>query len=276
MVKETLGQKLTATTKGIAATLSDYLLIQLSFWLEMMASPGDIYKLSDRAVREFPVRKTQTRRAVGYLKKKGMVAYSRGGSDPRITRAGKRRLATLLPSYDQVRHWDQKLYLVVYDIPEKKKVARETLRDYLKKIGCGMLQNSVWITPYDPREVLRKFVFRWGLVGQVLIGDLGRGNRIGGESWEELLDRVYSLSALNRRYQRFLTKYSKEKEPLSWIAIDFLAVLGDDPQLPFVLLPKNWLGGKAYTLYKSRLRSQVENVKLLRISEWRASKEVLS
>lgn len=267
MVKETLGQKLTAATKGVAATLSDYLLIQLSFWLEVMVSPGDVYKLSDQAVKEFPARKTQTRRAVGYLRQKGMIAYSRGGSDPKITIAGKKRLRSLLPSYDLVRRWDQKLYLIVYDIPEKKKMARETLRDYLKKIGCGMLQNSVWITPYDPREVLRKFVLGQRLVGQVLVADLSRGNRIGGESWEELLARVYDLPTLNTRYKEFLTRYSKVREPSSWMVIDFLTILKDDPQLPFVLLPKNWLGDKAYKFYKSHLRSQVENVKLLGISE---------
>lgn len=259
MAEETLGKKLAAVTKGIATSLADYLLIQLSFWLEMMASPRDVYKLSDQLLEDFPVRKTRARRTVGYLKQRGMIVYSRGGSDPRITIAGKKRLRRLLPSYDPVRHWDQKLYLIVYDIPEKKRVVREILRDYLKKVGCGMLQNSVWITPYDPREVLKKFVLERGLVGQVLIGDLSRGNRIGGESWEELLARVYNLSALNTRYKEFLTEYSKRKDPLSWMAIDFLAILKDDPQLPFILLPQDWLGDKAYEFYKIHLRPQVKN-----------------
>lgn len=268
MAKERLGQKVIAASKGIASTLSDYLLIQLSFWLEMLANPRDIYKLTDQVFAEFPDYKPQgVRRTVSYLKHKGMISYSRGGSDPKIMAAGKRRLRALLPFYDSIRHWDQKLYLIVYDIPEKKKMVRETLRVCLRRIGCGMLQNSVWITPYDPREVLREFVLKRGLAGQVLIGDLSQGNRIGGESWKELLTRVYNLPRLNSRYKAFLAEYSKEKEPSTWMVIDFLAILKDDPQLPFALLPEDWLGDRAYTLYKSHLRPQVKNDILLGMPE---------
>ena len=38
--------------------------------------------------------------------------------------------------------------MIIFDIPEKKKSAREALRDKLKDLGFAKLQDSVWITPF--------------------------------------------------------------------------------------------------------------------------------
>ncbi len=45
--------------------------------------------------------------------------------------------------------WDGKWRVVIFDIPEKKKKARDALRWELKKIGFIELQKSVWIFPYE-------------------------------------------------------------------------------------------------------------------------------
>ena len=37
---------------------------------------------------------------------------------------------------------------VIFDIPEKKKPAREALREKLKDLGMKKLQHSIWITPF--------------------------------------------------------------------------------------------------------------------------------
>jgi phenylacetic acid degradation operon negative regulatory protein len=265
MADELLRQKILSATKGIAGTLSDYLLIQLTFWLEFMADPGNPNQAAARATEDFFITKERAagrqkaHRTVAYLKRRGLIAYSRGGSDPKITAAGKERLLSMFPKYDEKRHWDRKLYLVIYDIPEEKKMVREKLRDYLKKIGCGSLQRSIWITPYDPREVLRKFIEDCGLVGEVLIGDFSEGSYIGGEGWEGLLARIYNLSALNQHYRSFISAYSKRSEASPQILLDFLGILRNDPQLPFELLPKDWCGSEAYRLCEKQLRSQSKN-----------------
>ena len=44
--------------------------------------------------------------------------------------------------------WDRKWRIVIFDIPQKKKPAREALRFELKKLGFTALQKSVWAFPY--------------------------------------------------------------------------------------------------------------------------------
>ena len=45
--------------------------------------------------------------------------------------------------------WDGKWRIVVFDIPEKKKAAREALRKKLKDLGFVELQKSIFINPYE-------------------------------------------------------------------------------------------------------------------------------
>lgn len=45
--------------------------------------------------------------------------------------------------------WDRKWRLVTFDIPDKKKNAREAMRQKLKELGFYRLQKSVFIYPYE-------------------------------------------------------------------------------------------------------------------------------
>lgn len=47
------------------------------------------------------------------------------------------------------KRWDKKWRLVVFDVPEKKKHAREVLRSKLKELGFHQLQKSCFIHPYE-------------------------------------------------------------------------------------------------------------------------------
>lgn len=45
--------------------------------------------------------------------------------------------------------WDRLFRVVIFDIPEKYKQGRESIREKLKELGFYRLQKSVWIYPYD-------------------------------------------------------------------------------------------------------------------------------
>lgn len=50
--------------------------------------------------------------------------------------------------------WDRKWRIVIFDIPDDKKVSRNILRDKLRQIGFILLQESVFIFPFEcKREV---------------------------------------------------------------------------------------------------------------------------
>jgi len=189
----------------------------------------------------------QIKRAFYGLKKDGLIDYTkRLWQNPQITAAGRKRLAALLPQYDKTRTWDKRLYLITYDIPEKKKWRRDQLRAFLKKIGCGRLQESTWITPYNPKELIENFVTETGLDNLILVSDLGKDGQVGQESLRSLVDRVYCLTDINERYRQFLEDLKSRKIRQSDAAAYFFSILRDDPQLPFELLPDGWLGEQAW------------------------------
>ncbi len=50
--------------------------------------------------------------------------------------------------------WDRKWRMVLFDVPEKKKRAREALRSKLRELGFVQFQKSAWVTPYPCRDVI--------------------------------------------------------------------------------------------------------------------------
>lgn len=48
--------------------------------------------------------------------------------------------------------WDRKWRIVIFDIPEKQKIARDTFRFRLKKLGLHELQKSVFVHPFDCKD----------------------------------------------------------------------------------------------------------------------------
>src|SRR4030042_5460594 len=48
--------------------------------------------------------------------------------------------------------WDKKWRFVIFDIPEKKKAAREVVRKKLNNLGFYQVQKSVWVYPYECKK----------------------------------------------------------------------------------------------------------------------------
>lgn len=58
------------------------------------------------------------------------------------------------------KRWDKKWRLLMFDIPQERKISREALRGKLKSLGFTQLQKSVWAFPFDCRaemELLQDF-----------------------------------------------------------------------------------------------------------------------
>lgn len=193
--------------------------------------------------------------ALKTAQRRGWIKTRRRNAQPEITEEGKQRLASVIPQYDEKRLWDGKMHLVTYDIPETRKIDRELLREYLRRIGCAMLQESVWITPYNPIDLVRSFVEEKELSGTVIVSDLGKDGAVGEEDLRALLVRIYKFEELNERYEEWLSSVEDSDAIDHQAIIQFLAILKDDPQLPFALLPPWWKGDKVYSLVKSQILS---------------------
>ncbi len=93
-------------------------------------------------------------RSIGHLKKRGLVSFaeSDGQQILILSEEGKKRLLQFDMDKMAIRKpkkWDGYWRLVLFDIPEKKKRGRETLRSKLKQLGFFQLQKSCFVHPFD-------------------------------------------------------------------------------------------------------------------------------
>ena len=109
---------------------------------------------------------------LGRLAEKGLVIFAteNGKRYARITEKGERMLQmeTEKIAIAKKRRWDRRWRVVIFDIPERRKSVRVSLRRFMQEYGFVRLQDSVWIHPYDCEDLiaLAKANFRVG--GDVL------------------------------------------------------------------------------------------------------------
>lgn len=82
------------------------------------------------------------------------ITEKNGETTLKITEKGKVRLINFDIDTIQIQSgkWDGTWRFVIFDIPEKKRIARDVLRQKLKEIGFVQIQKSVWACPYECEE----------------------------------------------------------------------------------------------------------------------------
>ena len=91
------------------------------------------------------------------LQQQGLIKKQDGAVG--ITETGKQLLLRLSPNRDGV--WK----LVIFDIPEKQRAARDSLREKMKEIGCVRFNDSVWVFPFPCQKEI-DFIANYWRVGQ--------------------------------------------------------------------------------------------------------------
>ena len=110
-----------------------------------------------------------------------------------LTTNGREKVRREFPLTRFSGKWNKKWVILIFDIDEKSRKARNRLREKLKNIGFGMLQKSVWITPLPIAGELTDFVKSNNLTDYVFILEVG--DVILGES-KELARKVWNLDKL--------------------------------------------------------------------------------
>lgn len=93
------------------------------------------------------------RQSLRRLKRRKMIATKEEGGETVIVLSNKGREEILRYKLDEIeikkpRRWDRRWRMVIFDIPEKKKKAREAFRQRLKQLDFYPLQRSVYVHPY--------------------------------------------------------------------------------------------------------------------------------
>ncbi len=110
---------------------------------------------------ERPVKKAALAQALKRLREKGLVEQIKLKNDVllKLTTAGK----DLIGEEFEEKGWDGKWRIVIFDIPEEKRIIRNLFRRNLKKWGFKHLQKSVWISKRDVFEKLTNYLKDLGI-----------------------------------------------------------------------------------------------------------------
>ena len=240
-------------SEGLFETVTDMVLLATYISLTSMTvkTMGQAFRAEEEAHRMLDEINYQTIKRVAYkMIAKGLLKRmtKEGREEVAITKFGRKRLEAVIPIYRVNRPWNGHLYLISYDIPTHANNARNLLREHIRKTGGALLQESLWINPYNPTRILSDFVAEHDIPGSVLVSKLGKDGAIGDEKLSDLIRHIYRLDDLAERYEAFLHTHTKHGLFME-ASVAYLSILKYDPQLPFSLEPDGFPGERAYQRY---------------------------
>lgn len=115
---------------------------------------------------ERPVKKSELAQALKRLRESGWVSEDRVDTNKvifKLTEEGRDIMGS------ENEKWDGKYRIVIFDIPEQKRLIRDLFRRNLKKWGFKHLQKSVWISKRDVYQKLSNYVHDLGIEKWVVI-----------------------------------------------------------------------------------------------------------
>jgi DNA-binding transcriptional regulator PaaX len=104
--------------------------------------------------RKWKIKGQQVKETLKRLEKQKLVDLREEEGELLVTFRKKGKEVLLKYKIDELeipkpKRWDGKWRIVIFDIPEKKKLARNILREKLKELEFHPLQKSVFVHPYD-------------------------------------------------------------------------------------------------------------------------------
>ncbi|WP_420476338.1 phenylacetic acid degradation operon negative regulatory protein PaaX [Noviherbaspirillum sp. ST9] len=178
-------------------------------------------------------------------------------SAPRFERAYERIYA---PSFQS---WDGKWTLLMANSASLTTEQRSSLRRELVWQGYAMVAPMVFAHPGRDDEPLNEILHRVGVTGDVYVCRAQDAGLPSGRPTDAMVNEYWDLAPAIADYAHFIARFSPLTdllagrggiEPEQAFAIRILVthafrrVTLHDPQLPLVLLPKDWPGKTAYEL----------------------------
>lgn len=146
------------------------------------------------------------------------------------------------------------LYLLMFKIPEKKRVTRDIIRIFLRKNGFGQLHNSVWLSvkgsPTELDIIIDELQVKKNVIGLQI--------KVTSDEQKMLVNNCqWNFNELNNLYKNFIklaSNYLKKNQKDAVIArnlvYEYSLIVRQDPLLQYIKYPQNFCGNKAKKLYK--------------------------
>jgi phenylacetic acid degradation operon negative regulatory protein len=216
--------------------------------------------------------------AASRLRRNGLiVTRSEGGRSPQLflSDAGK----GVLPDYFSPerlwnRRWNDIWYMLIYDVPEVDRKYRDVLRQFLRRLHMGCLQQSVWVTPEDIRPDFNDLEIA---VNIDAFAYLFEARTVLGLSAREVVEDAWNFDRILFRQEHYCQVMQRnlarlndgafsqdELAALMRVALDaYHGAFDEDPLLPNALLPANYLGKEVLALHRSvffQIDRQLQNM----------------
>lgn len=160
-----------------------------------LANKRTSYKVTKLLVKEIFGLNKKPPNMAGYffkLRKQKLIEIKKDGNCHRIFLTENGREIFLRFSYEELKIknpkiWDRNFRVVVFDIPETKRTARNSLREKMKELGFVKFNDSVWVYPYSCQKEV-DFIANYWRIGKYVHFILARDitNR-------DLLEKAFDL-----------------------------------------------------------------------------------
>ncbi|RZT24116.1 phenylacetic acid degradation operon negative regulatory protein PaaX [Fictibacillus sp. BK138] len=227
-----------------------------------------------RLLEEFGHNEQAVRAAISRMNKQGWIAARKQGNKSYyyLTDRGKKRMDEAAKRIFRVQQepWNGEWLMFTYTIPEEKRSIRDELRKELVWSGFGLLANSFWISPHQSTEQVQLMIDKYQIEDYVHSFTAVYN---GPNENEKLVSECWDLNDINTKYNEFIVTYSQkyvidknkiEKGEMTdgecfvertKLVHEYRKFLFIDPGLPQELLPAEWLGDHAASLFSDYYRA---------------------
>lgn len=179
-----------------------------------------------------------------------------------ITQKGEREFDRVLNNLRQTGKWDGRWRLVIFNVPEKRRDLRDRIRRALSRLGMGILQPSVWISPKDIKNEIENIRERLNLKNTLKFFEVSRNSALD----KTIIAKSWKLSDIEDEYKKFNFEAERiikviDKDPNPRFSakkhiFSYALILQKDPILPWEFRQSDKLRQQAHELYL-KLRSYV-------------------
>lgn len=127
-----------------------------------------------------PIKKSTISQTIKRLRERGLIQEDTINSQElifKLTDLGKESLGQ---EFFREEDWDGKWRIIIFDIPEQKRIIRNLFRRNLKKWGFKQLQQSVWVSKQNVTDRLKTLILDLKVEDWVVVvesGNVSFGNK---------------------------------------------------------------------------------------------------
>ncbi len=146
------------------------LLLEAGFSLGLSRSPRTNFRIIKAVGKEWEeIEKRSLHRAIKNLYRSKLIDIKENEEGMVLLKLSEKGKEKILKyeidrmEIPEMKKWDGKWRIVLFDIPELKKKVRDALRWHLKKLGFFEFQKSVFVHPFECRDEIEFLIEFYGI-----------------------------------------------------------------------------------------------------------------